>query len=121
MPKTSEAQRKARARWYQRNKQFRKKLDRDRGILRKYGLTPEQYDQKYYEQNGRCAICSRHQSESKRNFHIDHDHLTGKVRALLCGVCNPRLGIIENKDFVEKAMEYLKYHQTQDKQMMKDK
>jgi hypothetical protein len=40
------------------------------------------------EQEGKCAICQRHQNELTRTLCVDHDHKTNKVRALLCITCN---------------------------------
>jgi len=40
-------------------------------------------------------------------LHIDHNHVTGKVRGLLCVSCNTTLGRLENNDFMSKAKAYL--------------
>lgn len=40
------------------------------------------------EQKGCCAICGKHQSKLKSKLHVDHCHVTGKVRQLLCKTCN---------------------------------
>ena len=53
-------------------------------LLKKYGLTLRQYDDMFEEQHGCCVICGRHQSEFKQKLAVDHNHTTGKVRALLC-------------------------------------
>ena len=44
------------------------------------------------EQCNQCEICHKTLTDS---FHIDHDHKTKKVRSLLCGKCNTRLGAYE--------------------------
>lgn len=41
-------------------------------------------------QDGRCAICTR--QPRNRRLAVDHDHFTGKPRALLCATCNKALG-----------------------------
>ena len=61
--------------------------------LKKYNLTNEQYEEMFRAQNGLCAICGR--AWEKRRLAVDHNHKTGKVRGLLCGSCNIRLGYIE--------------------------
>ena len=38
---------------------------------------------------------------------VDHNHETGKVRALLCRRCNLDLQVVENIEFVQKAQSYL--------------
>lgn len=74
-----------------------------------YNLTNLDYDRMLEEQNGRCMICGRHQSEFKNRFNVDHDHTTGKVRALLCVSCNTGLGKFrDNVEIMNKAIEYLK-------------
>ena len=47
-------------------------------------------------QDGKCAICGRHESELKRGLMIDHCHTTKKVRGLLCDHCNKVLGLAKD-------------------------
>lgn len=84
--------------------------------LKKYGLTPDRYEAMFRAQEGQCAICKRDirsfQSQYERQACIDHDHKTGKVRALLCHTCNAGLGMFyNNPEHLEKAAAYLRYHQ----------
>lgn len=74
-------------------------------IRRKYKMTLEQYDKMFKEQNGVCAICGG--SQFTNRLSVDHNHETGEVRGLLCSTCNPKLGIVEDKDFIKKALSYL--------------
>jgi hypothetical protein len=65
--------------------------------LKKYGLTLEKYDVLLAAQSGVCAICGTPEPGGKGwSFSVDHDHLTGRVRALLCNVCNIRVGVLES-------------------------
>lgn len=74
--------------------------------LRKYGITQERYDEIYRQQNGRCAICKEEREE--KNFAIDHDHVTQKVRGLLCSSCNLGLGLFRDEpQFLYNAHWYL--------------
>lgn len=65
-------------------------------MLRRYGLTMEQYDAMLARQGGICAACSR--PETRRingivtRLAVDHCHATGKVRGLLCANCNTAVG-----------------------------
>ena len=69
----------------------------------------EQHTKMYIEQNGRCAICGKHESEQKFKLSVDHNHVTGKVRALLCVNCNIILGQAkENKEVLLKCVDYLR-------------
>lgn len=82
-----------------------------KATLAKYGLTPEEYDEMFAQQNGRCAICDREpegNGVSHHNLVVDHDHETGKVRALLCDFCNRGIGIFrEDPDLLMTAAAYL--------------
>lgn len=74
-----------------------------------YGITLDQYDEMFTKQNGCCALCDRHQSQFVRKLAVDHDHVTGKIRKLLCSKCNTDLALVENKmNFIERAVVYLK-------------
>jgi hypothetical protein len=60
--------------------------------LRKYGLTSADYDEMVETQNGRCMICNTDQPGTESGYWpVDHDHATGRVRALLCSACNAGL------------------------------
>lgn len=79
-------------------------------LMRKYNLTPAQFQAMVDSQDGVCDIC-REPNRDGRELCVDHDHKTGKVRALLCHKCN--LGIEafkENTKVLAKAMEYLAKH-----------
>ena len=49
--------------------------------FRKYGLSVVGYRNLLAQQNGVCAICR----DPDCSLCVDHDHKTGRVRALLCG------------------------------------
>lgn len=72
-----------------------------------YGLSIDDYEKLILEQNGVCAICSR--LPNGRNLSVDHNHVTGKIRGLLCLPCNTMLGMANDSiDILIKAIEYLK-------------
>ena len=54
-----------------------------------YGISLEDYDRMFTRQGGRCRICKR---KSSRALFIDHCHVTGRVRGLLCNNCNCLIG-----------------------------
>ena len=72
--------------------------------LKRYGLTPEDWQEMYERQEGRCALCGEMPSKA---LCVDHDHSTDEVRALLCNSCNVRLGAVEDLAFRSAAIEYL--------------
>jgi len=64
-----------------------------RRLQYKYGLSIEEYTKLLEIQNGKCAIC---ENNIKDELVVDHNHLTGKVRGLLCSRCNRFVGYVEN-------------------------
>lgn len=64
--------------------------------LRKYGFTPETYEQALKKQDYCCAIC-KVKNNNNRDWHVDHDHKTGKTRGILCHHCNLMLGNAKDK------------------------
>lgn len=60
--------------------------ERDKALLRTYGITREEYERILASQDGVCAIC--HQPPGARRLCVDHDHKTGFVRGLACWRCN---------------------------------
>ena len=81
---------------------------RDYNLRALYGITAAEYDAMFEAQQGRCAICGK---TSKRKLHVDHNHKTKKVRALLCTNHNTALGLFdEDPDLLRRAIEYLNYH-----------
>lgn len=80
---------------------------------RKYGIRLDEYNQMFADQNGCCAICGKHQTEFKKSLAVDHDHETGKVRALLCVNCNLGVGCFrDDSDLLQAAIRYLADHST---------
>lgn len=64
-------------------------------------------------QNYRCAICGT-EDWGRPSPSIDHDHKTGKVRALLCNRCNRVLGLAEESAvLLEKMSKYIIKHETE--------
>jgi hypothetical protein len=73
-----------------------RKLNRERMVFSKYGLTPAELDALIEKQAGRCAICDGPPNGPGNRLHIDHCHETGRIRGLLCGKCNTMIGLADN-------------------------
>lgn len=80
-----------------------------RHIFKSYGLTVKEYEEMLANQNGVCAICNMVCNRSNSNrLCVDHDHKTGKVRGLLCFLCNTGLGRFrDDPEIVSNAHRYL--------------
>lgn len=95
--------------WYAKNKDAARQTMRKCWLRAQFGITLEDYNNMLDEQQGRCAICKATRPAENlklKNFHIDHDHKTGKVRGLLCNKCNLNLAWYEQ--WKDQAENYLK-------------
>ena len=87
-------------------------INRKHHFKKRYGITPEQYEEMERQQRGLCAICYMPETRvlhgRKPRLAVDHNHSTGKVRALLCFMCNAKLATIEDEQFMLRAKAYLR-------------
>lgn len=75
-------------------------------IKKHYGLTVERYQQMLDAQSGVCAICGS--APAGKRLAVDHCHKTGRVRGLLCDMCNHGLGRLQDDtEILRKAITYL--------------
>src|SRR3981189_154843 len=71
-------------------------------LLRRYGISNDDYEAMLARQNGTCAICRTKRSGEK--LVVDHCHICHKVRRLLCHGCNLGLGHYKhNPDLTQAA------------------
>lgn len=96
---------------YHNNPGARRK-SRSAKLKRLFGITLDEYELLLNEQQSLCAICLKPENvkqQSKiRELAVDHNHVTGKVRALLCNKCNIGIGVfLEDILLLERAKEYL--------------
>lgn len=81
---------------------------RDVVLQNMYGISLEEYNNLYLLQGECCAICKKHQKNFTKNLFVDHCHVTGQVRGLLCHKCNSGLGLFEDSlTYLETAIKYL--------------
>lgn len=83
---------------------------RERHLIRKYGVNLAQYKKMLDAQNGKCAICGALEKDQfKGVFHVDHCHISGAVRGLLCRGCNHVLGHLKDDPTkLRNAIQYLR-------------
>lgn len=91
--------------WNQKNK-VHLRLQK-RAYLR--GITIAEYHAAHSTQQGKCAICGVHESETQHGvLHIDHCHDTMRFRGLLCGPCNRAIGMFKHDvQLLQEAIRYL--------------
>ena len=83
-------------------------------LKHKFGITEDNYNEMFNNQNGKCKICNRKESllckdGTIRRLAVDHCHSSSKIRGLLCSRCNTALGLFEdNISSLLEAIEYLK-------------
>ena len=87
-----------REQWYARNKARVKENNRAWRLRTFFGIDQQQYENILENQGGKCAICK--QTNRRKTSHlplaIDHDHVNGRLRGLLCNRCNLCLGWFED-------------------------
>lgn len=86
------------------NKENYEKI-RNYDLKKTYGIDLEKYNTMLLEQNSRCKICG---VSSERDLDVDHDHITGDIRGLLCNACNIGLGWFrDDPDLLKRAIDYV--------------
>jgi Autographiviridae endonuclease VII len=111
-----ESRKAYKARKWQAQMHARPSWDRNRRILKTYGITPAEYERMSLQQRGVCAICAQPETSinargSINSLGVDHCHKTGKVRELLCIRCNSTIGRVgESIDILHAMIRYLEKH-----------
>lgn len=87
-------------------KKCRRTANYERYLLATYDLTIEDYEDMCETQNYKCAIC-----KSIKHLCVDHNHITGSLRGLLCSNCNTAIGLLgDNYETIKKAASYVKWY-----------
>lgn len=87
-------------------------LVRERKLKAVYGLGLKEYDSLLAAQDGVCKICENSETRVNRGkviqLSVDHDHITGHIRGLLCHKCNVAIGFFgESSDLIRQAADYV--------------
>jgi hypothetical protein len=87
-----------------------KQSQRAAHLKKKFGISTEEYEALLVTQNGVCAVC-RNSCPSGRRLAIDHCHVTGKIRGLLCTPCNTAIGLAKEDTLRLRALiDYIERH-----------
>ena len=96
--------------WRKQNKDKVKRIERDGKLRRAYGVSLLEWDELFFSQGRRCAVCAAVE-HGGRGWSTDHDHATGKRRGILCHRCNIAIGYLrDSAEIAEAAAAYLKLH-----------
>jgi hypothetical protein len=108
--------------WYTENKEdklLKNKEWRENNISKyreinlksRFGINNTQYEEMLNLQSNSCSICKKHKDEFTYHLVVDHCHVTGKIRGLLCKKCNLGIGHLNDDiTILENSIEYLKKH-----------
>jgi len=107
--RTHKEEHKARgAQYFQRNKEKMRLFHRNYYLISKFGITLEDYENMFISQNGLCAICGLPPTEDV--LVVDHEHLSGNIRGLLCQKCNKAIGFFnDSTSILTNAIDYLNH------------
>lgn len=81
-----------------------------RGVLKKYGLTFDSFNELLESQGNACAICGNADPVARHGtqWAVDHNHKTSLTRGILCHNCNTGIGLLgDSAETMKSAMEYL--------------
>lgn len=95
--------------WKAENPDRYKIAQRRSYLMKTFGITQAEFEALFAEQGYVCAICGNEPND-RRGFkpHIDHDHVTGEVRGVLCQSCNMGLGNFkDDRALLLAAIDYL--------------
>ena len=96
-------EREKRREWYRRNPDKGK----EGNLKAVWGISLDQFNELKNNQGGKCAICMEI-PKSDKHFHVDHNHITGEIRGLLCSNCNVGFGNFkENEQILRNAINYI--------------
>jgi hypothetical protein len=78
--------------------------------LKYYSLSHPEFESLIQKQNNCCAICEnplRHGGRTGLN--VDHCHITGKVRGIVCHKCNMMIGFVDGEGWFNRLQQLGQY------------
>jgi Recombination endonuclease VII len=100
-------------RYRERQAEYRARPDRKRKMRdlyyrRTFGISADDFDALFDAQQRGCAICAT-APERAASLHLDHDHVTGAIRGILCLSCNQGVGKFrDDPGLLERAAAYVR-------------
>lgn len=75
-------------------------------LMQKYGISAVEVDELIRQQGGTCAVCRKRDATQ-----VDHDHVTGAIRGIVCLLCNAAMGAFhDDPALIRRAIAYVKEH-----------
>lgn len=97
--------------WKLKNKEHVSNYLRCSRLKSSYGISIDEYNKMLDRQKGGCAVCGEKSKDGGKLLAVDHNHLNGKVRGLLCSNCNTAIGLLrENTGIMVNLIKYLYEH-----------
>ena len=108
--------------WYHDPKNHRTR--RGYYLKKEYGITIDDYERMYEEQNHKCKSCNVDIEQDGKFTHVDHDHRYEKrdpngVMGILCHACNTSRGQLGND--VQRMRGLMEYQQWIDEKFLLEK
>ena len=93
--------------WNKHNPVKRGVIVQKNNYKKRYGLSVEQKQALIDGQDCKCAIC-KNELTNTHDVCVDHNHVTGAIRGILCRKCNLGIGHLNDSiDILKSAQEYL--------------
>ena len=93
--------------WRARNPVVYKKYQQNWSLQKKFGISLKERNALLRQQGSKCAGCNSRKPNWKGDWHVDHCHITKKIRGILCHNCNTALGRV--KDSPEVLRNLVRY------------
>jgi hypothetical protein len=97
----------------QRYRELNPDVTRNACFRIRFGITLDDYKTMFAKQSGVCAVCGQPETATRKGkvrwLCVDHNHVTGKIRGLLCNDCNQAIGKLhDSAALLESAARYLR-------------
>lgn len=113
--RNAEAVRERMREWAKKNREYLNSYARRNYLKQKYGITPEERDAMFQLQGSCCACCGGTDAGNKSGWVVDHCHVGGGIRGILCHHCNVALGNVrDNIEHLRSLISYLELHNAND-------
>lgn len=101
---------------YRKNRPEYSRRRRNTQLKGLYGITLNEFEKRVELNGNKCEICSQifiKDSKGLLKASVDHNHITGEIRGIICNTCNLTLGRIkEDKQVLINMIQYLEKYES---------